>query len=532
MVNLTSYNRKSLIRFGFKKSALRVALSMEPILPNKMAQRFRRSQAKLKYTNPVPLFFAEWYQRRYLSGTTSRWMQLPLAHYAEIGDAKGCRPNPFLDPPFYRSTNMDRRDRSTALSHYFAHNCSSRLIPHKAWNEQSYLDANADVALKVAKKTWASAFVYFCEVGCHEIIAESELRSLPVEINGKKSYFVEAWYLRDHSDVAEKVQLGEFGSGLEHFFLEGHAELEGGERKYLYTSARPEIIRFHEIRQTPNGRDLAVFAHYDPDGIVDEYVFHFLDALRKNDCDIVFVTAEMREEDEARLAKFCRRIYVKTASGRDFGSWALAVKHLGQELLDEYDYTILVNDSVYWPVKPDNVVFDSMRAAKHPMWGIVDSYQIGYHLQSWFLAFSKSKGRKILDDFVEKFMGSYEMPKGAQIYEYEVWFTQQAMRNGLEIGSFCPIEDVKESFDQEKRSTFRLCSHHQVNPSIDAWHVLLSEYGCPALKIQLLRESPAKADYVEKWHTFVDPEVVHLISNHLRRVGTQVKGLPLPTFPK
>lgn len=525
---LTSYSWKRRIRYGFAKVALRLALSVEPILPNKMAKRFQRSQAKLKNSKPVPLFFSEWYQRRYAIGEASLGMQNPLMHYVSGGDAKGCRPNPFFDTAFYRSMNMDRQDRSTTLGHYIAQEDASGLVPHKAWDEQSYLEANADVGLKVERGTCTSGFVHFCEIGHHEILAGGELRSLPVMINGEKAYFVEAWYLRDHPDVAEKVQLGEFGSGLEHFFIEGHAELENGTRANLYTSGKPEIIRSKETRNYANGCDLVVFAHYDPDGIVDEYVFHFLAALRKNDCDIVFVTAEMREEDEVRLAQLCRRIYIKTASGRDFGSWALALNHLGPGLLDEYDYTILVNDSIYWPVNPDDVVFDRMRSKEYPMWGIVDSYQNVYHLQSWFLAFSKSQGRKVLDDFVEKFISSYDIPKGAQIYEYEIWFSQQAMRNGLGIGSFCPIEDVKESIHDVKSSAYRLKSQNQGNPTIDAWHILLSEHGCPALKVQVLREDPTKADYVKQWYTFVEPEIVPLISSHLRRVGTQVKGLHLP----
>src|ERR1700683_4387885 len=131
--------------------------------------------------------------------------------------------------------------------------------------------------------------------------------------------------------------------------------------------------------------DLCLFAHFDRDNRVDEYVLRYLAALKELNFSIVFTsTARLSASDIKRLGADCVDVILRENLGLDFGSWAAGLrKHrtaFGRRLL-------LANDSVYGPIGSLRAAFDRLTSVPADFYGMVENTQIAPHLQSWFLLF-------------------------------------------------------------------------------------------------------------------------------------------------
>ena len=92
----------------------------------------------------------------------------------------------------------------------------------------------------------------------------------------------------------------------------------------------------------PTSSTLALFAHFDPEGIVDDYVVNAVSALADQDIDVVLITSSTTPA-LARIEPYCTSIITKTNAGRDFGSWYVGTKaYLGE--LEKYQSVIWMND--------------------------------------------------------------------------------------------------------------------------------------------------------------------------------------------
>ena len=103
----------------------------------------------------------------------------------------------------------------------------------------------------------------------------------------------------------------------------------------------------------PKSNIICIFAHYDKHNIVHDYVFHYLKELKnKLNATIVFISnsKKLYKEDLNKLKNYCEIIAIRRGRGRDFASYYIGYK-LIEKNLNEYDYLILCNDSVYGPFK-------------------------------------------------------------------------------------------------------------------------------------------------------------------------------------
>ena len=67
---------------------------------------------------------------------------------------------------------------------------------------------------------------------------------------------------------------------------------------------------------------LAVFAHYDRDNLLDDYVFRYLAGLKCVVDSIVFVSASrLSDASVGRLKTLCDTVMLRENVGYDFGSW-------------------------------------------------------------------------------------------------------------------------------------------------------------------------------------------------------------------
>jgi lipopolysaccharide biosynthesis protein len=178
---------------------------------------------------------------------------------------------------------------------------------------------------------------------------------------------------------------------------------------------------------------LCIFAHFDQDNAVDDYVFSYLESLGQVCTKIVFVTTSVLAEiASARLGQYCDLIITRENRGYDFASWQVGIK---KESLLDYDEILLCNDSVYGPLFPLEEAFKSMSEKDCDFWGMTESNQISYHLQSYFLVFRKSVLLSLVFQTFWKNV-AIQASKMTIIRTYEVGLSKVLLEAGFKAGVY------------------------------------------------------------------------------------------------
>jgi lipopolysaccharide biosynthesis protein len=280
------------------------------------------------------------------------------------------------------------------------------------------------------------------------------------------------------------------------------------------STRKPSIIR----HVTGSGHDpaaetLCIFAHYDKQDRVDDYVLYTLQKLKELGADIIFVSTATTLGDEciAKISPYCAQIMVRENRGYDFGSWKLGIECADN--LPAYQRLILANDSVYGPLHDlHNLILD-MRQRGAAVWGITDSYQLEHHLQSYFLVFE----REALDNpaFGEFWQNlpTYRF-KRSIIRDGEIGLSAKLSRAGLCVGAVYGYDSLRKNYPEmvieaERKSIFAA----PVNPTRSLWDLLVSDCGCPFLKVDVLRDNPESSPVVKEW-----PQILGGVSNYDTRL--------------
>ena len=266
------------------------------------------------------------------------------------------------------------------------------LLERLPFDEETYLRLNPDVAETVRQERFASGLEHFVTFGIDEL-ETSPNRVLRIPLHGLQFDFDPPAYCIDNPDAAMLIAQGRYRSAIDHFLRAGYDQCREGIRS-LYAPdrlVRCLAVEDGDLTLARNRRYLALFAHYDQAGVVDDYVVHYLKALRDAGADICFITSSAAPNELNKIRQYAFRIIIKNDAGRDFGSWYLTLKNIQAELRAQYDYVLLVNDSVYFPVVDCGRMFDGMATLKFDLWGITDSRQSArYHLQSYFLGLNRT----------------------------------------------------------------------------------------------------------------------------------------------
>lgn len=178
---------------------------------------------------------------------------------------------------------------------------------------------------------------------------------------------------------------------------------------------------------------LCLFAHFDKDNIVDEYVLFYLRDIRKVADRIVFVsTSSLNAETISRLKDICDSVIIRKNEGYDFASWQTALQ---SETLQNFDELILCNDSVYGPFFPLEQVFGEMKGESCDFWGMTSNYDIAFHVQSYFLVFRKTI---LVSSVFQKFWDSMEIQqsKAKVIKLFEIGLSQTLLKAGFKASTY------------------------------------------------------------------------------------------------
>ncbi|SOB81130.1 Rhamnan synthesis protein F [Sphingomonas guangdongensis] len=247
------------------------------------------------------------------------------------------------------------------------------------------------------------------------------------------------------------------------------------------------VVDDEAIRRAPR---LCFFAHYHPLGIVAEHVRLHLRALASAGFAVVVLsTATMSDEAQAELAAECSLLIMRDNVGLDFEGWGSAVRRffpINAELL------LFANDSVYAPVGDLTSFIANLTAVPADFYGAIESFEWGPHLQSWFLLFRPSAYRS--EAFTELFASSIpaDMSKLEIIKIYEVGLTGRLAAAGLTYHA---------AYSQARQGL--LVKQDSLNAGHLLWRELIEGGELPFLKIQLLRDNPARIGNIAEWPAVV-----------------------------
>lgn len=131
---------------------------------------------------------------------------------------------------------------------------------------------------------------------------------------------------------------------------------------------------------------------------------------------------------------------VRSNVGYDFGSYMLGLNIVYRFNRTDSD-VLLVNDSSFGPLHSLEAVFDKMSREEYDFWGIVDSYEHVYHLQSFFLLFTpKVLNSSVFRDYVECY--GYPSEKSQVIEGGELKITPLLFRAGFRGGLLLSIQKL------------------------------------------------------------------------------------------
>ncbi len=135
---------------------------------------------------------------------------------------------------------------------------------------------------------------------------------------------------------------------------------------------------------------LILFAHFDKDNIVDDYVIRLLEGFKPHYDRLVFVSdSDLGEEEQDKIRPFGEIAHAAHHGEYDFGSWKRAFQYVGDDI-HEFDEAIIVNDSCFGPLYDFSEMFDKMDQNDCDFWGVtgtiikrINQYCINNYIMSF-----------------------------------------------------------------------------------------------------------------------------------------------------
>lgn len=217
---------------------------------------------------------------------------------------------------------------------------------------------------------------------------------------------------------------------------------------------------------------VCIFAHFDKDNIIDDYVIYYLRKLKEVCEYIVFVSdSDLTEQEQKKLSGIVDFIQAYHHGEYDWGSYKFGyIIAKNKDLLKDADELLMCNDSVYGPIKPLDVFFETMSERQADFWGMyknvfgLDKGIKDPHLQSWFLVVKKQVFNSVqFDNFMKSIV--HLKDKLEIIRKYEIGFTREMEKSFVydypysslesDVVTNAPLKILKLGFPFIKTSALR-----------------------------------------------------------------------------
>jgi GT2 family glycosyltransferase/SAM-dependent methyltransferase len=361
----------------------------------------------------------------------------------------------FFDEDFYlEHNNYVGTSGANALRHYVYYGVREGRNPNPFFDTAWYLETNPTV-----QKSGMNPLVHYITVG---------------EASGANPSprFEASWYLQDNIDVAAAGV-----SPLDHFLRYGRKEGREPCRNY----GEPPAVTDAEIfcLKSPtcaDAEEVALFMTHSPHGMLKPHVRHYLASLnRQRVATILIVAADAPFTDiDPELLNAMTGIFIRRNEGYDFAAWAHILR-LHPELFDT-KILYLVNDSLVGPFNDDMfaTLLTKVRGSSADLVGLTDSFEMRWHIQSYFLAF---KGRALSTGALRQFVNSVVSYKNKTrvIKEYEIKLASSLKAAGLTCEPLFPS------------------TKHLENRTVFHWKELITA-GFPFVKVSVIGDTFPEVD--------------------------------------
>ncbi|MEP3394133.1 MAG: CDP-glycerol glycerophosphotransferase family protein [Litoreibacter sp.] len=477
-------------------------------------------------------FDQAWYLERYPDVAQSGLGA--VEHYLRIGSWLGREPNATFDSSLYLRENPEISGKDIVP---FIHSII-KDDPSYALNAASEETVTENgpvdpVAYNVMQIDQAYYHLHNPDIGISGVSVQKHFDNYGyMEMRNPRADFDMWWYTQNYllgtpdSDANALAHYNQVGAGLGHL---PHPPL-------------PVAFDASHSRPLPNApRRICLFAAYDADGIVDDYVLAYLRDMSKF-ADIYYLAdGPMQDTELAKLDGLVKGAWGQRHGKYDFGSWSILARDLvGWDVIETYDETIFANDSCYLVHSLEDT-FNTMAERPCAWWGLqatkglistnhqnkiaedqpltiediksthLDLFETDptydFHVGSYFLAFRKdvindAGFRRVMDNVGE------ETNKLRIIRKYEIGITRFLIGNGYEFDTLVSTVTKQHPIFTER--------------AFD-----LIDEGFPLLKRYFLTENHYKIEGLAQWKMRVkraNPDVdVAMFEKNLYRVGNATK---------
>lgn len=183
---------------------------------------------------------------------------------------------------------------------------------------------------------------------------------------------------------------------------------------------------------------VVVFAHFDKNNIIQDYIIYYLKKLKNISQTLIFVSdCNLPEAEIFKIDKIADKIIAKPHGEYDFGSYKLGYKYLYDlNLLSAADELIFANDSCIGPLCAFEHIWNVMDEKDCDFWGISkNTYREIEHVQSFFLVFKRNV---FYSDIFKEFIFGIEKQKTKSdiILKYELGLSKMLLEKGYHAESF------------------------------------------------------------------------------------------------
>jgi hypothetical protein len=208
---------------------------------------------------------------------------------------------------------------------------------------------------------------------------------------------------------------------------------------YNKYGASEEIILYNKPTENFNG--CLIYAHYDSDNIIKDYVIQTIKAFRYFGYDILFFTASQSLKNVDVLP--CNVFYVKNdGAGTDWKIWLHGCNYLKKNNKQNYSHIFLLNDSIILPINGllnFRKTIQQMRDTSD-FWGHWESNEVEWHIVGTPIEFKYSMINNV-KNFIKKTIPICSN-KNDYILKMEVKFAKYLVNLGYKWNTVVKIKDL------------------------------------------------------------------------------------------
>lgn len=234
---------------------------------------------------------------------------------------------------------------------------------------------------------------------------------------------------------------------------------------------------------------VCLFAQFDPHHRIRGHVINYVGHLQRCGFQTFVACSGSRlppREDRDALRDTGAKLMFRPNHGLDFGAWQYLIREGHAEGAEA---VLLANDSVFGPFSDLTPIIRRMNGKGYDVWGMIESMQHTWHLQSWFLHFTAEAfaAPAVQEVFAQPFAA---LSKARIIADGELALGDALRRAGLRCGAVVG-----------RRQASWVARRQPLNPMHIDWRYNLVSGGLPFLKADLLRTNMMNIPWAREWQT-------------------------------